>query len=124
MLFQLGEAPLADYRRTSRRNQPKKLFRSRKKFKKHTPVSDARGFAEAFKGCGVCDGRGTEALASAEVLASSFVELIADVYARAEIEVCVQGDQSASASAWSNCFARAYARIVRPPLSPITIPSL
>ena len=77
-----------------------------------TAEAHAYAYAEAFNGCGLCDQRGTEASAAAEVVASSFVELMADVYARAEVEVCVQGNQSASATAWSNCYARAYARLV------------
>ena len=36
---------------------------------------------------------------------------MADVYAQAEIQVCVAGDQTSSASAWSNCFATAFTRI-------------
>ena len=79
-----------------------------------TAEAHALAYAEAFNGCGVCEDAGTEVSASAEVLASTFIELMADVYARAEIEVCVQGDQSSSATAWSNCFAQAYTRIVRP----------
>ena len=42
---------------------------------------------------------------------------MADVYAQAEIQVCVAGDQTSSARAWSDCYATAYARIVRFPSS-------
>ena len=41
--------------------------------------------------------------------ASSFVELIADAFARAEVTACVEGDASAFAAAFSFCSARAYA---------------
>ena len=49
-----------------------------------TAEAHAVAYAEAFNGCGICDQQGTEASASAEVIASTFIELIADVYARAE----------------------------------------
>ena len=78
-----------------------------------TAEAHARATAEAFNGCGLCGDKGTQTEAAAEVVASSFVELMADVYAQAEIQVCVAGDQTASASAWSNCYAAAYAKIVR-----------
>ena len=78
-----------------------------------TAEAHAHAYAEAFNGCGLCDTAGTQVEASSEVIASTFVELMADVYAQAEIQVCVAGDQTSSASAWSNCFATAYARIVR-----------
>ena len=77
-----------------------------------TAEAHAAAYAEAYNGCGICDPTAVEATASAEVLASTFIELMADVYAQAEIQVCVAGDQTSSASAWSNCFATAYARIV------------
>ena len=85
-----------------------------------TAEAHAAAYAEAYNGCGQCHpDTAIEATAAAEAIASTFIELMADVYARAEIEVCVNGDQSASATAWSNCFARAYARIVRSSPSPL-----
>ena len=80
-----------------------------------TAEAHAHAYAEAFNSCGLCDTAGTEVSASAEVIASTFIDLMADVYAQAEIQVCVAGDQTSSASAWSNCYATAYARIVRFP---------
>ena len=77
-----------------------------------TAEAHAAAYAEAYNGCGACDPQtAVEATASSEVLASTFIELMADVYARAEILVCVKGDQSASATAWSNCFAKAFTHI-------------
>ena len=76
-----------------------------------TAEAHAHAYAEAFNGCGLCDTAGTQVEASSEVIASTFVELMADVYAQAEIQVCVAGDQTSSARAWSNCFAMAYARL-------------
>ena len=78
-----------------------------------TAEAHASAYAEAFNGCGVCDTAGTQVEAAAEVLASTFQTLVADVYSRAEILVCVEGDQSSSAEAFSNCFATAYTRLVR-----------
>lgn len=72
----------------------------------------AHAYAEAFNGCGACDpNTALQTEAAAESLASTFIELIVDVYARAEVNVCVQGDQSSSAEAWSNCFAKAFTRL-------------
>jgi hypothetical protein len=79
-----------------------------------TAEAHAGAYAEAFNGCGICKDTAVEASASAEVYASTFVQLMADVYSKAEIEVCVAGTQSASATAWSMCFADAFARLVRP----------
>jgi hypothetical protein len=79
-----------------------------------TAEAHAGAYAEAYSGCGICPDTAVEASASAEVYASTFVQLMADVYAKAEIEVCVAGTQSASATAWSKCFAEAFARLVRP----------
>ena len=77
-----------------------------------TAEAHAAAYAEAYNGCGQCHpDTAIEATAAAEAIASTFIELMADVYSRAEIEVCVQGDQSSSASAWSNCFATAFTRI-------------
>ena len=78
-----------------------------------TDEAHAHAYAEAYNGCGVCEDAGTLTEAAAEVIASTFIELMADVYARAEVEVCVAGDQVSSATAWSNCFAKAYTLIVR-----------
>lgn len=77
-----------------------------------TAEAHARAYAEAFNKCGGCDKTAvTKATASNEALASSFVELVADVYARAEVEVCVKGTESASAEAMSNCFADGFAKV-------------
>jgi hypothetical protein len=84
-----------------------------------TAEAHAGAYAQAFNGCGICPDNAVETSASAEVYASTFIELMADVYAQAEIQVCVAGTQSSSATAWSNCFAHAFTRIVRPPLSPL-----
>jgi hypothetical protein len=76
-----------------------------------TAEAHAGAYAEAFNGCGICPDNAVETSASAEVYASKFIELMADVYAQAEIQVCVAGTQSSSATAWSNCFAHAFTRI-------------
>ena len=77
-----------------------------------TAEAHAGAYAEAYNGCGACDpDTAVQATASAEVIESTFIELMADVYSRSEIEVCVQGDDSASASAWSSCYATAFTRI-------------
>ena len=77
-----------------------------------TAEAFAGAWAEAYNGCGTCDkGVVTEATASSEALASTFVELTADAFARSEVEVCVQGDQSASAQAMSKCFAKAWTKV-------------
>jgi hypothetical protein len=89
-----------------------------------TAEAHAHAYAEAFNGCGICPNTAVETSASAEVYASTFITLMADVYAQAEIQVCVAGNQSASARAWSNCFATAFARIVCPfPLLSLHFPS-
>ena len=78
-----------------------------------TAEAHAHAYAEAYNGCGVCKDAGTLTKAAAEAIASTFIELMADVYARAEVEICVVGDQVSSATAWSNSFARSYTLIVR-----------
>ena len=55
---------------------------------------------------------GTLTEAAADAIASTFIEIMADVNARAEVEVCVAGDQVSSTTAWSNCFAKACNLIV------------
>jgi hypothetical protein len=76
-----------------------------------TAEAYARAYGEAVNKCGTCDPTVVEASSSAEVIASSFVDLVADVYARAEVQVCVNGNDNASAEAYSNCFAKAYALV-------------
>ena len=78
-----------------------------------TAEAHAHAYTEAFNGCGLCEDAGTQTEASSEAIASTFIELMADVYDQAEIQVCVAGDQTSSASAWSNCFATAYTKIAR-----------
>ena len=77
-----------------------------------TAEAHAVAYAEAYNACGACDpDTAFETSAAAEAIASSFIELMADVYARAEIQVCSEGDGTASATAWSNCWATAFTRI-------------
>lgn len=78
-----------------------------------TAEAYARAYAEAYSGCTPCDPNLTaQVTASTEGISSTFITLVADVFARAETLVCVQGDQAASAEAMSNCFAQAYATIM------------
>ena len=76
-----------------------------------TAEANAHAISEAFGGCSTCHGTAVEVSAAAENLASSFLSLSADVFARAEVVACVRGDQAASAQAFSNCFAEAYAQV-------------
>ena len=76
-----------------------------------TAEAHAHAVSEALGGCGSCHGTAVEVQAAAENLAASFVQLTADVFARAEVVACVRGDQAASAEAFSNCFAEAYAQV-------------
>lgn len=78
-----------------------------------TAEAHAGAYAEAYNGCGACDPDiATEATASAsEVLASTFVEMTADVYVQSAIEVCVRDNHSSSAKVWFNCFGKAFTRI-------------
>jgi hypothetical protein len=75
-----------------------------------TAEAYARAYAEAINKCPACAGSLQQATSSAEVVASSFLERVADVYARAEVQVCVAGNDNASAEAYSKCFAAAYAK--------------
>jgi hypothetical protein len=76
-----------------------------------TAEAYARAYAESINKCPICAGSQQQASSSAEVVASSFLELIVDVYARAEVQVCVAGNDNASAEAFSKCFAAAYAKV-------------
>jgi hypothetical protein len=76
-----------------------------------TAEAYAKAYAEAINKCPACPKSSQQATSSAEVVASSFLELIADVYARTEVQVCVAGNDNASAEAFSKCFASAYAKL-------------
>jgi hypothetical protein len=67
----------------------------------------AQAVATATNNCGCL----TDADAFAFGQASTFIDLIADVYARAEVHACVEGNAESKAGAWSNCFATAFTKI-------------
>lgn len=77
-----------------------------------TAEAYATAWAEAYNGCGTCEeGIVAQATASNEAISETFIQLTADAFARAEVEVCVIGNQSASAEAMSSCFAKAWAKV-------------
>ena len=75
----------------------------------------AMATAEAHATAVAASAEECDCLASAQALsvgsASTFIELIADAFARAEVEACVEGDTSSFAVAYATCSATAYATV-------------
>lgn len=59
----------------------------------------------------VCPCLESSASAGSLAKASTFIDLVTEAFARAEVVACVAGDDSAWASAYSNCAALAYAQL-------------
>ena len=68
----------------------------------------ATAVAKAARDCDACD---VDAAALSVGRADVFIELIADVFARAEVTACSEGDGEAVAVAFTNCVAEAYATV-------------
>jgi len=89
----------------------------------------AEATAEAHAMAVVTSAERCDCLAGAAALSvssvSTFIELVVEAFAVAEANACVQGDDSASASAYANCSAASYAAVfatVRPPYGPLPDP--